>query len=109
MTPVDKFESIKPALKYLDDTDAKTRITAKKLDVESAAGPSQLRAVQVQFKKRETEEQIAARLSSYAYLQRQIDDEAWIKVNHFLANTGETSVIAERLLSPTDAPIEFQQ
>lgn len=110
MTPVETFITMKPSLTYLDESDAQTKSAAKKL--ESDGNPNaqdKLKMVHVQFKKRETEEQIAARLSSYAYLQRQVEEEAWIKLTHFLPSSMETGTVSERLISPSGLPIEFAE
>lgn len=109
MTPVENMIQMRPSLTYLDESDAKTKNVAKRLEHETTnASQDKLKAVQVQFKKRETEEQIAARLSSYAYLQRQVEEEPWIGITHFLPETSESTTVSERLLSNSTVPIEFQ-
>lgn len=50
--------------------------------VSSTSTPT-AKAIQVQFRKKETEEQVLARLNSFSHLQRQIDDESWINLKHF--------------------------
>lgn len=106
LTPVETMIAMKPALGYLDEADAKTKTISKKLDIEPNA-QEKLKAVQVQFKKRETEEQMAARLSSFAYLQRQVDDEPWVPLVHFLPGTNESTTVAQRLAAASSAPIEM--
>jgi transcriptional regulator with GAF, ATPase, and Fis domain len=108
MTPVETFIAMKPALTYLDESDAKTKNTAKKLETDNSAVQDKLKVVQVQFKKRETEEQIAARLSSYAYLQRQVEEEPWTGLTHFLPRTAECSTVAARLTASSTLPINFK-
>lgn len=96
--------NLKPSLDYLDESDAKTKNVAKRLEMVEAQSStdkvleSKLRAVQVQFKKRETEEQIAARLSSYTYLKRQVEEEPWVPLTHYLYNTTESQTVAARLV-----------
>ena len=108
MTPVESVVNMKPTLSYLDESDAKTRSATRRLEGDPISAADKLRAVQVQFKKRETEEQIAARLSSYAYLQRQVEEEPWANTLHFLPGTAESTTVSERLLSSSTSPIEFQ-
>lgn len=98
---------LKPALSYLDEADAKTKTASRKLETDSTVVQEKLKAVQVQFRKRETEEQMAARLSSYAYLQRQVEDEPWMELAHFFPGTGESATVAQRLAAASTAPITY--
>lgn len=109
MTPVETFINMKPSLHYLDEADAKTKSITKRMEAaEGGDAQSKLKAVQVHFRKRETEEQMAARLSSYGYLQRQIDEEPWLTVSHFLPGSAESTTVSDRLFSSTMEPIEFK-
>lgn len=109
LTPVESVISMRPALKYIDDSDAKTKQTARKLTSSTGGEPTEekLKAIQVQYKKRETEEQMAARLSSYAHLQRQQDEEPWIDLAFYTASSEEAHAVAERLIAASSNPIEF--
>lgn len=100
---------MRPALKYLDDSDAKTKQMARRLAFPTGGEPAEekLKAIQVQYKKRETEEQMAARLSSYAHLQRQQDEEPWIDLTHYTTGSSEAHTVAERLIAINGDPIEF--
>jgi len=84
LTPVEQVLVMKPQLTFLDEGDRQTVTTAKRLDQEALHKEGELKAVQVQYRRKETEEQMAARLSSHAYQQRLIDDEPWIDMVHFL-------------------------
>lgn len=110
MTPVETMIALRPALDYLDESDARAKSAAKKIETESATSSTQdkLKAVQVQFRKRETEEQMAARLSSYAYLQRKVEEDPWVEMEHFAPHSTESLTLADRLISPTTAPISFK-
>lgn len=111
MTPVQTIISLRPALDYLDESDARTKSAAKKIETDSAGGSSaqeKLKAVQVQFRKRETDEQMAARLSSYAYLQRKVEEDPWVEMCHFTPHSEESAAIAQQLLSSTTAPISLK-
>lgn len=100
LTPVSNFTLLKPSLPHLDEADARTRSAARRLTEpasEGGAGGDRLRALSVQFKKRETEEQMAARLSSYAYLQRQVENEPWIDMQYFFPSSPESATVFGRL------------
>lgn len=104
MTPVESVIPLNTSLSHLDDYDARMKLPASSAtssgtasrrsnsheDMSSVAStptinPSSTapKAIQVQFRKKETDEQVQARLNSFAYLQRQVDDEAWINLKHF--------------------------
>lgn len=111
MTPVDSVLALKPSLPHLDEADARTKSAAKKLTEPADGGngaSEKLKALSVQFRKRETEEQMAARLSSYAYLQRQAEDESWINMQYFFPSSQESSTVCDRLTTiNTDHSIQF--
>ncbi len=123
---VDSFIALRPALTYLDEMEAHRKSTARRADSDAtssgtppshsaspsgAGGASQekLRALQAHFKKRETEEQIAARLSSFAHLQRQVDEEPFLLLQHHLAQSPTSLDKVEELFSPlppVEVPLE---
>ena len=94
--------AIKTSLPHLDEADQKTKSTSRKIDQETS-GPEKPtpKSIQVQFRKRETEEQLVARLSSYAHLQRQLEEESWVEMTHYHPNSNESATVYERLLSLT--------
>jgi len=116
LTPLQSIIQLRPSLKYLDDIDAKNKAASKKItELEksaSSANPSSesaLRTIQVQFRKKETEEQIAARINSYAYQKRQVDEEPWISISHFSSDSQEAERVAERLVTERpDTSIVFR-
>lgn len=105
MTPVESVIPLNICLSHLDDYDARMKLPASSVNssgttsrrsnsqedmsvasssATAAAAPNTgAKAIQVQFRKKETEEQVQARLNSFAYLQRQVDDEPWINLKHF--------------------------
>lgn len=110
LTPVNTVLQLRPRLGYLDDMDAKTKASTKKLaDLDKPNQSDQVKAVQLQFRKKETVEQIAARLNSYAYLKRQVDEEAWINVSHFSQTSQEALKVAERLVCEKEDRLEFKE
>lgn len=104
MTPVESVIPLNTCLSHLDDYDARMKLPSSSSATSSGTtsrrsnphedtsvvsrGDSNnasagAKAIQVQFRKKETEEQVQARLNSFAYLQRQVDDEPWINLKHF--------------------------
>lgn len=84
MIPVENILHVKPSLAYLDAIDAKNKSNLKKInDENSSSSSNQAKALQVQFKKRETEEEAAIRLKSWSYLQRVYNEEPWMNLKHF--------------------------
>ena len=101
------MESVIPltgSLTHLDEYDARMKLatssaslnssgTASRRSHEDVAVPSSsssaaatttsAKAIQVQFRKKETDEQVQARLNSFSHLQRQVDDEPWISLKHY--------------------------
>jgi hypothetical protein len=56
----------------------------------------------VQVMKRETEQETQARLSSYAYLKRKIDDEPWVQLKVFVEGSEESNYLANQLVATQD-------
>ena len=112
MTPVESVIPLNICLSHLDDYDARMKLPAssvnssgttsrrsnsyEEMSISSASNVNTIaasninsaattgaKAIQVQFRKKETDEQVQARLNSFAYLQRQVDDEPWINLKHF--------------------------
>jgi len=79
LTPVRANLQMRPSLSYLDERDAKQKEVQRHTDDEDeSAGEEELKAVQVQFKRRESERAQAARKRSHAYLQKQFEEDAWV-------------------------------
>lgn len=98
LTPVESVIPLHTSLSHLDDYDSRMKLPSSSAssgtasrrsnsqeDVpnNNATPPANSKAIQVQFRKKETEEQVLARLNSFAHLQRQVDDEPWINLKHF--------------------------
>jgi hypothetical protein len=88
LTPIESVIPVRSSLSYLDDIDARNRATTKRLTsedlaVKTAASGVNQKILPMQFRKKETEEQQQARLNSFSYLQRQVDDEEWIDLVHY--------------------------
>lgn len=95
-TPVSSILPLSIDFGYLDAARAKAKVASKKPVVSSE--DEEGKPVQIQFKKRETEEQMAARLNSYAYLQRQVDDEPWIRLKLYPSQSEESTFLANKLI-----------
>lgn len=116
MTPVESVIPLNTCLSHLDDYDARMKlpssssatssgITSRRSNShedmsvaskDSSNNTSGAKAIQVQFRKKETEEQVQARLNSFAYLQRQVDDEPWINLKHFHPKVNPNSMQAKK-------------
>lgn len=111
--PVGSIIQLRPSLWHLDEIDARTKATSRKLTQQSPVnGDAPSKAVQLQFKRKETEEQVAARLCSYAYLQRKIDDEPWVELAHYAESSLEACEVAEKLCqaqAETSSAVSFQE
>lgn len=103
MTPVESVIPLNTSLTHLDDYDSRMKLPSSSSSTSSgtasrrsnshedvpsnstvaATNNAAAKAIQVQFRKKETEEQVLARLNSFAHLQRQVDDEPWITLKHF--------------------------
>ena len=74
---------MRPSLAYLDERDAQSKAEQRPTDSEDeSSGEEELKAVQVQFKRRESERAQAARKRSHAYLQKQFQDDVWVQMSY---------------------------
>lgn len=97
--PVSGFATMRPTLTHIDEADARSRA---RRDASAPGGgptspPMSPPGGGVQFRRRETEQQLAARLSSHGHLQRQVDDAPWVELALSGAKTEETAFFAESL------------
>jgi len=101
LTPVERFITLRPHLDYIDAADAKAKLSARRppapfphspdgaaAPVNNASQSEGLRSVNVATRRRETSEQAQARLSSFSYLQKKINDEPWNEAYLTNAQTG---------------------
>lgn len=88
MTPIQKYTALQiqvMPMRFLPHYFDKTKEQNKKnegMDADDYEAKSQLQAVQVHIKRRETEQQQEARLRSYAYLTQQEDSERWLELKY---------------------------
>lgn len=67
---------------------------------------SDMKAIQLQFRKKETTEELNARLNSYSYQLKRMNDEPWQTLNYdLLSSNQEYKVMLTNLLSTTSRPI----
>lgn len=115
LTPIDGALHMRPSLTHLDggpavggseQPGAEARAAAALADrakQEEGAGPSTgpgLVPLTVQVRKRENERQAAARLSSYAYLQQQLDEEPWVDLEYVDINNDAADVMWHTMMEP---------
>lgn len=108
LTPVKGAISLHPSLAPLDALDATKLAESKALrrpseDIKNSSNPSSSsKLVLPVIQKRETEEQLAARLTSYAHLHKLWLDDAWHQMAHYPAASAESSSVAFKLLIDPD-------
>ncbi|OQR99712.1 DNA-directed RNA polymerase III subunit RPC5-like protein [Achlya hypogyna] len=110
LTPVTSIMQLRPSLHHLDE-DSDEEEDNEDVDMEADAKPApatetaDLKEVQVQFKKRQSERALAAMQSSYAYKRNLIQSEKWIGLR--VQSEDEDKDEFEQLFSETEAPVAF--
>jgi hypothetical protein len=102
LTRVKQVLQLRQNLKYLNEIDSKTKATLKKLQEEKSEKnekSEKMKTVTMQFKKKETEEEMEARKKSFAYLQKQIDDEKFVKYEFIGMQEESSDLVYEKLVS----------
>ena len=111
LTPLHQIHQMRPSMKYLDEIDANSKQASRKLMQEEARssvaagelaeGPSSAsKALQVQFKRKETDEELSMRLKSFSFYQKTIQEEPWKTCQYFPLQTNESLKAINKLLSP---------
>ncbi|KAK3265228.1 hypothetical protein CYMTET_26075 [Cymbomonas tetramitiformis] len=92
LVPVHAVVQMRPSMTYLDSAERAEASGKKpsKDDTEEEETTEEVTAVQVQFKRHETEREAERRLNSYAETKRKEDEEAWVELEVY----GETSKTA---------------
>ncbi|KDO23220.1 hypothetical protein SPRG_11152 [Saprolegnia parasitica CBS 223.65] len=107
LTPVSTIMQLRPSLQHLDESDDEASdddMADVETDKKAEATPD-VKEVQVQFKKRQSERALAAMQSSYAYKRGLIQSEKWIPLR--VVSEDEDKDEFEQLFSETEAPVEF--
>lgn len=124
MTPVESVIPLSPCLSHLDEYDARMKAPSSTASSgttsrrshshedlpntpQSTTTSTTTKAIQVQFRKKETDEQVQARLNSFAHLQRKVDDEAWINLKHFNPQAQEVAAVRDKLVGTIREALEF--
>lgn len=109
LTPVESVIPLSASLSHLDEYEARMKLPSSSSSTSSGtasrrsysnedvaasshnftSNTAAAKTIQVQFRKKETEEQVQARLNSYAHLQRQVDDEPWVNLKHFSSKVSQ--------------------
>ena len=117
LTPLSNIVQLRPSYTYVDSQASK--LAAEMLanaGADSSEGEEDTRPVTVRFKPHESEDALARRMASYEYHQQQVDEEAWVPVQHFpvgteesemerwqlFVNCADTSSTSEFYMSPSD-------
>jgi len=76
---------------------------AASVGADSSEGEEDSRPVTVRFKPHESDDALARRMASYEYHQQQVDDEAWVPVQHFPVGSEESEMERWQLFADGDA------
>ncbi|CEG38827.1 dna-directed rna polymerase iii subunit rpc5-like protein [Plasmopara halstedii] len=77
LTPLTSIMQMRPSLSHIDDA---ANEEEEDLEEKIEPPPAELKEVQFQFKKKQSERAISAIQNSYAYKKQQIDAENWIEL-----------------------------
>lgn len=117
MTPLSNIVRLRPNYSYVDSRAAKLAAEmSANAGADSSEGEEDTRPVSVRFKPHESEDALARRMASYEYHQQQVDEEAWVPVQHFpvgseesdmekwqlFVDNADTSSSSEFYMSPAD-------
>lgn len=88
LTPLSSIMQMRPSLSYIDDA-----INEEEIDIDMEEKveppPAEMKEVQFQFKKKQSERALSAIQNSYAFKKQQIDAENWIELQvHELSTAG---------------------
>eukprot|EP00742_Colponemidia_sp_Colp-10_P003579 GILJ01003811.1.p1 GENE.GILJ01003811.1~~GILJ01003811.1.p1 ORF type:complete len:258 (+),score=48.46 GILJ01003811.1:38-811(+) len=115
LSAIDSTVQLKPSFGYIDSEVEKLKMMEQKLEEHGIAEeekpeePEELpQPLQVQYKKKETERQAAARNRSHAYLKKKEDEEPWVKMKCLPAESAESQEMFEKLFClSSNIPIPF--
>ncbi|ORY05032.1 hypothetical protein K493DRAFT_253077 [Basidiobolus meristosporus CBS 931.73] len=109
MSPVRGAVQFRPSLKYLDKIDEKIKVANKKvLDEENKdlqVEEVKAKAVQVQVRNADSNQTATLRKSTLAQLQRQAEEEPWIRLQYFDEESNEAYYIYEKMFSGKKEPL----
>lgn len=94
-------------MKYLNEIDAKTRITMKKLNEEDSKKEEKGKALNIQFKKKETEEELEAMKKSFSYMQKLIDEENFVDLQYVGMDSEKADQEFNHLFSSSKVPVKL--
>lgn len=111
MTPVNKFITLRPHLDYIDEADLRAKQSARRSmlpsgSVDASVPTEGLKTVNVTSRRRETSEQIQARLSSFAHLQKKISEETWNEAMLINCANQNNNLLPVSLCSDHDVPVQ---
>lgn len=114
LTPLDGVLQLRPSFAHLDAAlagpaaDGAAGRDARAEEAGGEAGGSGLVPLTVQVKKRENERQAAARMSSYAYLQAQVEEEPWVEVAYHDSNSLLAEGVWEKMMTaPSESEVDM--
>eukprot|EP01105_Mastigella_eilhardi_P017249 TRINITY_DN3966_c0_g3_i1.p1 TRINITY_DN3966_c0_g3~~TRINITY_DN3966_c0_g3_i1.p1 ORF type:complete len:337 (-),score=126.24 TRINITY_DN3966_c0_g3_i1:182-1192(-) len=112
LTPLHTILQMRPSLAYLDEADTARRKEMKEQDAteegaEVEMHDEQPQALQVTFKKKETQKALQARKQSAAYLMKLEEEESWVKLKLFDNTAPENMAVFDKLVCTNDAAIRW--
>jgi DNA-directed RNA polymerase-3 subunit RPC5 len=79
LTPLSSVMQMRPSLAHIDDA-ANDEEEDMEVEEKVEPPPAEMKEVQFQFKKKQSERALSAIQNSYAYKKQQIDAESWIEL-----------------------------
>jgi len=93
LTPLRSIIQLRPSYTYVDSQAAKLAAEmSANAGADSSEGEDDTRPVTVRFKPHESEDALARRMASFEYHQQQVDEEAWVPVQHFPVGSEESEM-----------------
>lgn len=93
LTPLQNIVHLRPSYTYVDSRATKLAAEMSANAVaDSSEGEDDTQPVSVRFKPHESEDALARRMASYEYHQQQVDEEAWVPVQHFPVGSDESEM-----------------
>ena len=100
LTPLRSIIQLRPNYTYVDSQAVKLAAEmSAAAGADSSEGEDDARPVTVRFKPHESEDALARRMASYEYHQQQVDEEAWVPVQHFPVGSEESEMERRQLFA----------
>ncbi|KAF4322600.1 hypothetical protein BBO99_00003778 [Phytophthora kernoviae] len=105
LTPVSAVMQMRPSLSHIDDA-ANEEEEDMEVEEKVEPPPAEMKEVQFQFKKKQSERAISAIQNSYAYRKQQIDAEQWVELQVQDKNSAAADDEFENLFSEKEEEVK---